>query len=76
MAKLRGQTMTVQELIDKLENAKCPDSPVYIAGYGDMPELADSVLFADELNDDKELAFESLGMAMGGLGVLILREEE
>ncbi len=68
--------MTVQELIDKLESAKCPDSPVYIAGYMDIPELADQILFADELNEDEELAFENLGMAMGGLGVLILREEE
>ncbi len=68
--------MTVQKLIDCLESAKCPDSPVYIAGYMDEPELADSVLFADELNDDEALAFMDLGMAMGGLGVLILREEE
>ena len=68
--------MTVQELIDRLESAKCPDSPVYIATYMDMPELADSVLFADEYDEDNELAFAKLGMAMGGLGVLILREEQ
>ncbi len=68
--------MKVQELIDKLESANCPDSPVYIAGYMDMPELADSVLFADELNEDENLAFMEHGMAMGDLGVLVLREEE
>lgn len=68
--------MTVQELIDKLESAKCPDSPVYVAGYMDMPELADSVLFADELNSDGNLAFMELGLAVGGLGILILKEEE
>ncbi len=68
--------MKVQELIDRLESAKCPDTPVYIAGYMDSPELADNILFADELNEDEELRFEALGMAMGGLGVLILREEE
>ena len=67
--------MTVKELIDRLTEAKCPDSKVYIANYVNFPEPADSILFADELNDDGELAFMDLGNAMGGLGVLILNEE-
>ena len=67
--------MTVKELIDRLTEAKCPDAEVYIAGSCELPEKARSILFADELNDDGELAFMDLGNAMGGLGVLILNEE-
>lgn len=68
--------MKVKDLIERLQYAKCPDSEVYIAGQGDFPEKANAILFADENNSDGELAFMELGLAMGGLGVLIFNEDD
>ncbi len=67
--------MIVSELIERLESAKCPGAEVFIAGYGESPEEATNILFADENNSDGELAFMDWGNAVGGKAVLILNED-
>jgi len=66
--------MIASEIIEMLE--KCPWAEVYIAGYCGEPEEANSVLFADELNSDGNLAFCELGISMGQKAVLICNEDQ
>lgn len=65
--------MTVLELIEILKRA--PDAQVFIAGYMNIPEEANSVLFADEHNTDGGLSFTDFGDALGEKAVLICVED-
>ena len=65
--------MIASELIEMLKHA--PDAQVFIAGYMDIPEEANTVLFADEFNVDDELSFCDFGVALGEKAVLICVED-
>lgn len=65
--------MKVSELIERLQ--KAPDAEVYIAGHMGEPEAANTVLFADGINNDGGLAFMELGDALGEKAILICYED-
>ncbi len=65
--------MTASELIEKLKYA--PGAKVFIAGYCDEPQEANSILFADEHNADGGLSFCDFGIALGEKAVLICVED-
>ena len=61
--------MIASEVIEMLK--KCPDAKVFIADCMGTPQEANTVLFADEINCDRELSFTEYGIALGEKAVLI-----